>query len=119
MGFRNCQVKNMDYIRPKLQMNRYKKEPPHILFRKIAQEIDHETQTKLNFSFEYDLSLWLIRLMSLDPKYSIGSNRLFERSAVDALIKDYLEIVSGNFGEWRKAVQCTMYMHTGRIRIDI
>lgn len=87
----------MEYIRPKLQINRYKKDSPHILFRKIAQEIENETQTKLNFSLEYELSLWLIRLMSLHPKYSIGLNRLFERTAVDALINDYLKIVSGNF----------------------
>lgn len=86
----------MEYIRPKLQIDRYKKDAPHILFRKIAQEIVHETQIKLNFSFDYDLSLWLIRLMSLNPKYSRGSNRLFDRAAVDALIKDYLQIVSGN-----------------------
>lgn len=85
----------MEYARPKLHINRYKKHPPHILFRKIAQEIDHETQTKLNFSFDYDLSLWLIRLMSLNPKYKISTIHLFDRTAVNALIKDYLQIVSG------------------------
>lgn len=86
----------MEYIRPKLQINRYKKKPPHILFQKIAQEIDHETQEKLNFSLDYDLSLWLIRLMSLNPKYGIGFERLFSRAAIDALITDYTKIVSGN-----------------------
>lgn len=86
----------MDYIRPKLQMNRYKNRAPHILFQKIAQEIQYEMQTKLNFSLDVELSLWLIRLMSLNTKYCIGPNRLFDRVAVDALIKDYLQIVSGN-----------------------
>lgn len=86
----------MDYIRPKLQMNRYKNRAPHILFQKIAQEIQYEMQTKLNFSLDAELSLWLIRLMSLNTKYCIGPNRLFDRVAVDALIKDYLQIVSGN-----------------------
>lgn len=86
----------MDYIRPKLQMNRYKNRVPHILFQKIAQEIQYEMKTKLNFSLDVELSLWLIRLMSLNTKYCIGPNRLFDRVAVDALIKDYLQIVSGN-----------------------
>lgn len=86
----------MEYIRPKLQINRYKKEPPHILFRKIAHEIEYETIAKLNFSLDYDLSLWLIQLLSLNPEYGIGYRRLFDRAAVDALIKDYLQIVSGN-----------------------
>lgn len=86
----------MDYIRPKLQINRYKNRPPHILFQKIAHEIQYELQTKLNFSLDYDLSLWLIRLMSLNTKYRIGCNPSFDRVAVDALIKDYLQIVSGN-----------------------
>lgn len=93
----------MDYIRPKLQMNRYKNRAPHILFQKIAQEIQYEMQTKLNFSLDAELSLWLIRLMSLNTKYCIGSNRLFDRVAVDALIKDYLQIVSGNL------IFCRMY----------
>lgn len=86
----------MEYIRPKLQINRYKREPTHILFQKIAQEIDHETRTKLNFSLDYDLSLWLIRLMSLNPLYGIGFERTFNRTAIDALIKDYIKMVSGN-----------------------
>lgn len=85
----------MEYIRPKLQINRYKKDRPHILFRKLASEVDRETQMKLNFSLGYDLALWLVRLMSFNPKYNIEKHRLFERDAVDALIKDYLQIVSG------------------------
>lgn len=85
----------MEYIRPKLQINRYKKQSSsNILFRQIAHEIDHETQAKLNFSLDYDLSLWLIQLLSLNPKYGYG--RLFNRSAVNILIEDYLQIVSGN-----------------------
>lgn len=93
----NCSAEqNMDYIRPKLQINRYKNRPPHILFQKIAHEIQCELQTKLNFALDYDLSLWLIRLMSLNTKYRIGCDLLFDRVAVDALIKDYLQIVSGN-----------------------
>lgn len=87
----------MDYVQPKVQINRYKKHQTHIIYHKIAQEIDYESQTNLNFSLDYDLSLWLIRLMSLNPKYGIGYMRLFNRSAVDALIKDYLQMVSGNF----------------------
>lgn len=87
----------MEYVRSKLQINRHKNDTPHILFRKIAQEIAYETQIKLNISVDYELTLWLIRLLSLKPKYSNGSSRLFERAAVDALIKDYLQIVSGNF----------------------
>lgn len=86
----------MEYTKPKLQVNRSKKHPPHILFRKIAQQIDHETQTKLNFSFDYDLSLWLIRLMSLNPKYNISAIHSLDRTAVNTLIKDYLQMVSGN-----------------------
>lgn len=89
--------KIMEYIRSKLQINRYKTELPHILFRKLAQEIDCETQIKLNFLLGYDLALWIIRLMSFNPKYSIGTYRLFERDAVDMLVNDYLQIVSGKF----------------------
>lgn len=87
----------MEYIRPKLQIIRYKKDLPNILFRKLASEVDRETQMKLNFSLGYDLALWLVRLMSFNPKYKIEKHRLFERDAVDALIKDYLQIVSGKF----------------------
>lgn len=93
----NLTTSKMEYIRPKLQINRYKKKPPHILFQKIAQEINHETQAKLNFSLDYDLSLWLIQLLSLNPQYGIGYRRLFDQTAVNALIKDYLQIISGNF----------------------
>lgn len=85
----------MEYVRPKLQINRYKHEIPHFLFRMIAQEIDHVTQTKLNFSLDYDLELWLIRLLILNPKYDIGYKRLFDRTAVDAIIEDYVQIASG------------------------
>ncbi|XP_031633398.1 cilia- and flagella-associated protein 206 [Contarinia nasturtii] len=84
----------MEYVRPKLKINRYKHEMPHILFRLITQEIDHITQTKLNFSLDYDLSLWLIRLMILNPKYGIGYERPFDRTVTDALIEDYVQIVS-------------------------
>lgn len=88
----------MEYLRPKkLQINRYKKDLPHILFRKLAIEVDRETQMKLNFSLDYDLALWLVRLMSFNSKYNIEQHRLFEREAVDTLIKDYLQIVSGKF----------------------
>lgn len=83
----------MEYIRPKLQISRYKKDLPHI--RKLAVEVDRETQMKLNFSLGYELALWLVRLMSFNPKYNIQTHRLFERDAVDTLIKDYLQIVSG------------------------
>lgn len=83
-------------MRSKLQINRYKTDLPHILFRKLALEIDRETQIKLNFLVGYDLALWIIRLMSFNPKYNIGAFRLFERDAVDVLIKDYLRLVSGN-----------------------
>lgn len=86
----------MEYARPRLQMAKYKRNQPHILFRKIAQEIEHETQRKLNFTLEYDLLLMLIRLMSLNPKYSIDHMGLHDRCAVDALIEDFLQIVSGN-----------------------
>lgn len=85
----------MAYIRPKLQINRYKKDSPHILFRKLAIEVDRETQMNLNFSLGYELALWLVRLMSFNPAHNVGIRRLFERDAVDALIKDYLRIVSG------------------------
>lgn len=89
---------NMEYIRPNLQINRYKKQSPsNMLFRKIAHEIGHETQAKLHFSLDYNLSLWLIQLLSLNPKYRNVYGRLFNRSAVDKLIEDYLQIVSGNF----------------------
>lgn len=89
----------MDYIRPKLQINRYKKDSPHILFRRLAIEVDRETQMKLNFSLGYELALWLVRLMSFNPSYNVGTRRLFERDAVDALIIDYLQIVSGKIVE--------------------
>lgn len=97
-SFEDCSKKKkiMEYIRSKLEITRYKTDLPHILFRKLAREIDHETQIKLNFLLGYDLALWLIRLMSFNPKYnSTGTYRLFERDAVDTLIKDYLRIVSG------------------------
>lgn len=90
-------MKNMEYIRPKLQINRYEKDLPHVLFRKFAVEVDRETQMKLHFSLGYDLALWLVRLMSFNSKYNIEKHRLFERDAVDTLIKDYLRIVSGKF----------------------
>lgn len=89
----------MDYIRPKLQINRYKKDSPHILFRRLAIEVERETQMKLNFSLGYELALWLVRLMSFNPSYNVGTRRLFERDAVDALIIDYLQIVSGKIVE--------------------
>lgn len=88
----------MEYIRPKLQINRYRKYRPHILFRNIANEVDGETQKTLNISLDYELTLWLVRLMSLNSTYNIGKHRLFERDVVDTLINDYLQIVSGNFG---------------------
>lgn len=90
----------IEYIRPKLRINRYKSKPPHILFRKIAREIDHETQKKLNVSVDHDLSLWLIRLISLNPKYGIGSKRLFNRAVFSALIEDYLRMVSGSWASY-------------------
>lgn len=85
----------MEFVRPKLQIDRYKKYSPHILFRKLAIEVDRETQMKLNFSLGYELALWLVRLMSFNPAHNVGARRLFERDAVDALIKDYLRIVAG------------------------
>lgn len=86
----------MDYVRPKLHMGQLKREPTSILFRKMVEEIAHETQTKFNFCLDHNFSLWLIRLMSFNPKYGIAFERSFGRSAIDALIKDYIEIVSGN-----------------------
>lgn len=84
----------MEYFRPKLQINRYKKELPHI-FRKLAVEVNRETQIKLNFSLDHDLVVWLVRLMTFNPKYNIETHRLFERDTVNILIKDFLQIVSG------------------------
>lgn len=102
---------NMEYIRPKLKINRYKKQPPNILFQNIAQEIDHATRAKLNFSLDYDLLLWLIRLISLNPVYGTAQNRFFDRAAVDALITDYLEIVSGNLVfQWNAAKKGEMHL---------
>ena len=85
----------MEYHRPKLQINRYKKDLPHIRFRKLAAEVDHETQIKLNYSVGSELALWLVRLLSFNRKYSIEMHQMFERDAVNTLIKDYLQIVSG------------------------
>lgn len=85
----------MEYIRSKLQFNRYKKNLPNVLYRKLAAEVERETQIKLNFSLGYELALWLVRLMSFNPTYNIETHRLFERNAVDLLIRDYLQIVSG------------------------
>lgn len=86
----------MDYSRPKLRINRWKREPISILFRKIVEEIAHETQTKLNYCLDYNFSVWLIRLLSLNPKYGIAFERLFGRPAIDKLIEEYIKIVSGN-----------------------
>lgn len=86
----------MAFIQSKVQINRYKNEPTHILFQQIAQEIDHETRTKLNILLDSDLLLWLIRLMSLNPMYGIGFERSIHRAAIDALIKDCIKIISGN-----------------------
>lgn len=88
--------RKMDYIRPKLHISRLKREQTSILYRKIVEEIAHETQTKFNSSLDNNFSLWLIRLMSLNPKYGIAFERSFGRPAIDALIKDYIQIVSGN-----------------------
>lgn len=100
----------MEYVRPKLQLAKYKKKQLNILFRKIAQEIDHEMQTKLNFTFDYDLLLLLIRLMSLNSKYSIDMG-LHNRCAVDKLIEDFMKIVSGNlsFNVYEKATAKNVY----------
>lgn len=86
----------MEYVRPKLQMFHYKKDPPHVLYRKLAHDANQETLLKMNFSLGCDLSLWIVRLMSLNSKYSFGAHRFFEGAAVGSLIKDYLQIVSGN-----------------------
>lgn len=74
-------------------------------------EVDRETQLKLNFSHGYELTLWLVRLMSFHPKYNAESSRLFERDAVETLIKDYLQIVSGKFC-WQSLIQYLCFKRT-------
>lgn len=87
----------MEYVRLKLQSRRPKIEFVNdLVHRKIAQEIDSMTQTKLNLSLDFDLTLWLVRLMTLNPKYDICLDYSSNRTSIDALIKDYLEMVSGN-----------------------
>lgn len=89
----------MEYIRPKLYFQQYKNEsnvPHSSLFSNIAQEIVHELHSMYHYTLDYDVSLWIVRLMSLNRMYGIGVNMApIQRNAIDVLIKECLKTILG------------------------
>lgn len=91
----------MEYMNRKLHFNRYKNESgvtkDTTIFSNIAQEMVRELLVTFGYSLDNDISLWLIRLMSLNPKYCISPKRTIDRIAIDEFIAECMKIVLGEY----------------------
>lgn len=78
-----------------LNFEKYANEFTSTLHKNVAREIVHEAWERFNVTVDYDLSLWLVKLLSISPNRYIRANSSFEHADIDNLIGKCLEVISG------------------------
>lgn len=78
-----------------LNFKKYANEFTSTLHKNVAREIVHEAWERFNATVDYDLSLWLVKLLSISPNRYIRVNSSFEQADIDNLIGKCLEVISG------------------------
>lgn len=87
-------ITTMAYKWEKLNFSNYENTSSNLV-KNIAKEVAYESWSKFKIKTEPNLLTFIIKLLTLNPKYGIRDKPTPSRKSIDCLIKRCLELLSG------------------------